>query len=56
MGEFSSFDGTTIVYDDLGEGPPVVMLHGFAADARRELASAEGRRRGRRSRSPGHHA
>jgi pimeloyl-ACP methyl ester carboxylesterase len=34
MGEFSSFDGTTIVYDDLGEGPPVVMLHGFAADAR----------------------
>ncbi|HTN80662.1 MAG TPA: alpha/beta hydrolase [Acidimicrobiales bacterium] len=34
MGEFSSFDGTTIVFDDLGEGPPVVMLHGFAADAR----------------------
>ena len=34
MGEFSSFDGTTIAYDDLGEGPPVVMLHGFAADAR----------------------
>ena len=33
MNTFSSFDGTTIVFDDLGEGPPVVMLHGFAADA-----------------------
>ena len=31
---FTSFDGTTIAFDDLGEGPPVVMLHGFAADAR----------------------
>jgi len=33
MGEFTSFDDTTIVFDDMGEGPPVVMLHGFAADA-----------------------
>jgi len=33
MNTFSSFDGTTIAFDDLGEGPPVVMLHGFAADA-----------------------
>jgi pimeloyl-ACP methyl ester carboxylesterase len=33
MASFSSFDGTTIVYDDLGEGPPVVLHHGFAADA-----------------------
>ena len=33
MNTFSSFDGTTIAFDDVGEGPPVVMLHGFAADA-----------------------
>ncbi len=43
MASFSSFDGTTIVYDDIGDGPPVIMHHGFAADARGELASAEGR-------------
>lgn len=34
MASFSSFDGTTIVYDDIGDGPPVIMHHGFAADAR----------------------
>ncbi len=33
MASFSSFDGTTIVFDDVGEGPAVVMHHGFAADA-----------------------
>jgi len=30
----SSFDsaGVQIVYDDVGEGPPVLLLHGFASD------------------------
>lgn len=31
--DFESFDGTRIVYDDEGDGPAVVLLHGFAADA-----------------------
>ena len=30
---FESFDGTTIVFDDQGDGDVVVLLHGFAADA-----------------------
>lgn len=35
MDRFSSFDGTGIAYIDTGEGaagPPVVLLHGFAAE------------------------
>jgi pimeloyl-ACP methyl ester carboxylesterase len=32
MAEFHSFDGVTLHYDVEGEGPPVVLLHGFAAD------------------------
>ena len=32
MSRFTSFDGTEIDYDDVGEGPPVLLLHGFAAD------------------------
>jgi len=28
---FSSFDGTAIAYDSAGSGPPVVLVHGFAA-------------------------
>jgi pimeloyl-ACP methyl ester carboxylesterase len=29
---FNSYDGTSIAYLDVGEGPPVLLLHGFAAD------------------------
>ena len=32
MPTFTSFDGTEIDYDDVGSGPPVLLLHGFAAD------------------------
>jgi len=32
MPEFESFDGTSLFYDDQGEGRAVVLLHGFAAD------------------------
>ncbi len=34
MKSFSSFDGVEIAYDVLGEGDPVVMMHGFASDSR----------------------
>ncbi len=34
MQSFKSFDGVEIVYEDAGSGPPVLLLHGFAADAR----------------------
>ena len=30
---FRSFDGTRLAYDVSGDGPSVVLLHGFAADA-----------------------
>lgn len=30
---FSSFDGTLISYQTLGEGPPVLLLHGFTGNA-----------------------
>jgi pimeloyl-ACP methyl ester carboxylesterase len=29
---FSSFDGTSIAYDSRGDGDPVVLVHGFAAN------------------------
>jgi pimeloyl-ACP methyl ester carboxylesterase len=32
MASFTSFDGTTIDYNDVGDGPVTVLLHGFAAD------------------------
>ena len=32
MPTFASFDGTELFYDDQGDGRPVVLLHGFAAD------------------------
>jgi pimeloyl-ACP methyl ester carboxylesterase len=31
---FVSFDGARIAYDDTGEGPAVILLHGLAADRR----------------------
>jgi len=31
-GSFSSFDGETIAYHQTGDGPAVVMLHGFIND------------------------
>ncbi|MFN7390500.1 alpha/beta fold hydrolase [Brevundimonas sp.] len=34
MGEFVNVDGARIHYVDLGEGPPVVMLHGLAGNVR----------------------
>lgn len=32
MEHFNSFDGLEIAYLDVGDGAPVVLLHGFAAD------------------------
>lgn len=32
MATFSSFDGAAIAYDSLGDGSPVVLIHGFAAN------------------------
>ena len=32
MATFDSFDGLSLYYDDQGDGPTVVLLHGFAAD------------------------
>ena len=32
MNTFTSFDGTRIAYHDDGEGPPVVLVHGFGLD------------------------
>ena len=32
MPTFASFDGVELFYDDQGDGRPVVLLHGFAAD------------------------
>ena len=33
MNKFESFDGTRIAYHDEGEGPAVVLLHGYGLDA-----------------------
>ncbi len=33
MKKFSSFDGATIAFHDMGEGPLVLMLHGFTGNA-----------------------
>lgn len=33
MKTYDSFDGTTISYHELGEGPVVVLLHGFSGNA-----------------------
>ena len=52
MASFLSHDGTEIAYDVVGSGPPVLLHHGFAADARAnwvqpgivDAISASGRR------------
>jgi pimeloyl-ACP methyl ester carboxylesterase len=33
MKTYASFDGTTISYHELGEGPAVILLHGFSGNA-----------------------
>jgi pimeloyl-ACP methyl ester carboxylesterase len=33
MKTYASFDGTTISYRELGEGPVVILLHGFSGNA-----------------------
>ena len=33
MKTYASFDGTTISYHELGEGPVVILLHGFSGNA-----------------------
>jgi len=33
MHTFTSFDGIRIAYSDEGDGPPVILLHGFGGDA-----------------------
>lgn len=33
MKTYTSFDGTTISYHELGEGPVVILLHGFSGNA-----------------------
>lgn len=33
MSSFTSFDGTRLAYEAEGDGPPVLLLHGFAADS-----------------------
>lgn len=33
MKTYASFDGTTISYHDVGEGPVVILLHGFSGNA-----------------------
>ena len=32
MNTFTSFDGIKIAYHDEGEGPTVILLHGFGVD------------------------
>ena len=32
MNKITSKDGTTIAFDRLGDGPPVILMHGWPSD------------------------
>src|SRR3954469_15915319 len=46
MNSFASFDGTRIAYHDEGQGPVVVLLHGYGLDALGNFGPFEYSRRG----------
>jgi pimeloyl-ACP methyl ester carboxylesterase len=41
MKTFTSFDGVRIAYHDEGEGPAVILLHGFGADGLEQYGEFE---------------
>jgi pimeloyl-ACP methyl ester carboxylesterase len=41
MNAFASFDGIRIAYQDEGEGPAVILLHGFGVDGLCQFADFE---------------
>ncbi|HYL37800.1 MAG TPA: alpha/beta hydrolase [Bryobacteraceae bacterium] len=41
MKTFSSFDGARIAYHDEGEGPAIILLHGFGVDGLRQFGDFE---------------
>jgi pimeloyl-ACP methyl ester carboxylesterase len=42
MPSFTSFDGTHIAYQDEGDGPAVILLHGIGVDGALNFGSADG--------------
>ena len=42
MATFKSFDGVVIAFDDIGEGQPVILLHGLLSQAKHMASIAEG--------------
>jgi pimeloyl-ACP methyl ester carboxylesterase len=38
---FTSFDGIRIAYHDEGEGPAVILVHGFGVDGLRQFGDFE---------------
>ena len=41
MNTFKSFDGTHIAYHDEGQGPAVILLHGFGVDGLGQFGAFE---------------
>ena len=41
MNTFKSFDGTEIAYHDEGEGPAIILLHGFGVDGLGQFGNFE---------------